>query len=139
MKDPAILPLVTPEARSFPIHSNATPRSVRRIILLLMLLIVSSASLLSQQFASVNLTTVDPAGGVIAVAAVSVRNVDTGVVRSSVSDKLGLVVIPGLPAGQYKITANAQGFATSEMPITLTLGQTASLQIPLRVRGALNK
>jgi len=136
MKDLVTLFVVMRTVRNLPMCAEATRRSVHRIILLLMLLAIASTSLLSQQFATLNLTTVDPAGAAIAQASVSVRNVDTGVVRSGVSDKLGLAVIPGLPAGQYTITANARGFAAYETPITLTLGQTASLQIPLRVRAA---
>src|ERR1019366_4996459 len=50
--------------------------------------------------------------------------------------KLGLTVIPGLPAGEYKLTVSADGFAAYEAPLTLTLGQTASLKITLRVQAA---
>src|SRR3984957_18617935 len=89
--------------------------------------------LVSQQFATVNVTVTDPSGSVIAQANVSVQNVDTGVVRAGASDKLGLTVIPGLPAGQYKLAAGAAGFATYEAPLTLAIGQTASVQIALQV------
>ena len=119
--------------------SNECPRHIIRrpayaLLVLLLLFAASSLPLISQQFATVNLTVTDPAGSVIAQANVSVQNVDTGVVRAALSDKLGLTVIPGLPAGQYKLTADAQGFATYEAPLTLTVGQTASLQIALQVR-----
>jgi len=105
-------------------------------ILSLLLLAMSASSLFSQQFATLNLTVADPSGSVIAKANVSVRNVDTGVVRTGVSDKLGLTVIPGLSAGEYKLTAGAEGFISYEAPLTLTLGQTASLQITLRIHAA---
>jgi hypothetical protein len=110
--------------------------SARRSLSLFLLLAASASPLFGQQFATLNLTVADPAGSVIGQANVSVRNVDTGMVRTGVSDKLGLTVIPGLQAGQYKLTANAEGFGTYETPLTLTLGQTASLQITLRVRAA---
>jgi hypothetical protein len=90
----------------------------------------------SQQFATLDLTIADPAGSVITQASVSARNVDTGVVRTGASDNLGQTVIPGLPAGEYKLTVGAAGFNQYETPLTLTLGQTASLKITLRVRAA---
>jgi len=117
-------------------HKQVLHRSAHRIALLIMLLSAGSSSLFGQQFATLNLTTADPAGNVIPQASVSVRNVDTGVVRAGVSDKIGLTVIPGLPAGQYKVTAGANGFGAFETPLTLTLGQTVSLQITLRIRAA---
>jgi hypothetical protein len=122
--------------RVTPMLMKVFDRPVCRVLPQLLLFAAASSTLLGQQFATLNLTVADPAGSVIAQANVSVRNVDTGVVRSGVSDKLGLTVIPGLPAGQYKLTAGAQGFDTYETPLTLTLGQNASLQIALRVRAA---
>ena len=98
--------------------------------------IAGSSILLAQQYATLNLTTADPSGSVIPHANVSARSVDTGAIRTAISDKLGLTVIPGLPAGEYKLTAKAEGFAAYEAPITLTLGQVASLKITLRVRAA---
>jgi len=91
---------------------------------------------MAQQFATLQITVSDPSGSVIPRASITVRSADTGSVRSGVSDKLGLAVIPGLPAGQYKVSAVAVGFAGYESPLTLTLGQTASLPITLRVRAA---
>jgi hypothetical protein len=107
-----------------------------RFLPMMMLLFAAAVPLHGQQFATLNLTVTDPAGSVVPQASVSVRNVDTGVVRTGVSDKLGLTVIPGLPAGEYKLTAGAEGFTSYETPLTLTLGQTASLRITLRIRAA---
>ena len=111
-------------------------RSARRFLFLLLLVAAGSSPLFSQQFATLNLTIADPSGRVVAQANVSVRNVDTGVVRTGVSDKLGSTVISGLPAGQYTLTASAEGFGAYEAPLVLTLGQDASLQVTLRIRTA---
>ena len=107
-----------------------------RHMLLLILAVTGSSTLLSQQFATLNLTVADPSGSVIGQANVSVRNLDTGAVRTGVSDKLGQTVIPGLPAGEYKLTADAAGFSAYEAPLMLRLGQTASVEVTLRVRAA---
>ena len=122
-------------ARLRPAQGILTP--VRRSALVAFLLLAAGvASTFAQQFATLSLTVADPSGSVLPHATVSARSVDTGAVRTGVSDKLGLTVIPGLKAGEYKLTATADGFAAYEAPITLTLGQTASLRITLRVRAA---
>ena len=109
--------------RGLQLFVRALHHSLHRFTLLSLLAIAGSSTLFSQQFATLNLTVTDPAGKVIAGAKVSVRNVDTGVIRAGVSDKLGLVAISGLPAGEYKFTAGAEGFGAYEAPLTLTLGQ----------------
>jgi hypothetical protein len=106
------------------------------LLLLLLLVTAGRTALFSQQFATLDLTTVDPAGSVVAQARVSVHNADTGVGRTGISDKLGSTVISGLPAGQYKVTVDAQGFGTYEAPLVLTLGQVASLQVTLRIHAS---
>lgn len=116
--------------------SPAVCGSVFRLLLLILLVSAGSLALFGQQFATINLTVADPAGNVIKQANVSVRNLDNGVVRTGSSDKIGLTAISGLPAGQYKITVGATGFATYETPVTLMLGQVASLQITLQVGSA---
>jgi Carboxypeptidase regulatory-like domain len=103
-------------------------------LLLLALAIVASSS--AQQFATLNLTVVDPSGRVIEQANVSVRNVDTGFARTGISDQLGVVVIPGLPAGQYTLNVEASTFGSYRAPVTLTLGQVVDVRIPLRVKAA---
>jgi hypothetical protein len=107
-----------------------------QILLLLLLANVIALTSHAQQFATLNLTVNDPEGSAIAQAKVSVRNVDTGVVRTAVSNQLGLIVIPGLAAGQYTLTVEADSFSTYQTPITLTLGQVADVQIPLRIKAA---
>ncbi len=98
--------------------------------------IVGSSTLFSQPFATLNLTVNDPAGKVITAANVSVRNNDTGVVRTANSDNLGSTVISGLVAGQYQLTVKAEGFGAYDAPVLLTLAQKASLAITLHVRAA---
>ncbi len=89
---------------------RALYRSFHQFILPLLLVTAGSSTMLSQQFAAVNLSVSDPTGRLIAGANVSIRSVDMGVARTGVSDKLGLAVISGLPTGQYKFTAEAEGF-----------------------------
>jgi hypothetical protein len=108
----------------------------RSLLVLLVFVTLTAIPSVAQQFATVNLTIDDPSGSVVAQARVTIRNVDTGVTRNGLSDNLGSVVVPGLPAGQYSVTVEADSYSPYRSPLTLTLGQVADLQIPLRIRAA---
>jgi hypothetical protein len=101
-----------------------------------LLFIEATAPILGQQFATLNLTVADPSGSVVAGANVSLRKTDTGVLRTELSDRLGLAEIPGLPAGQYTLTVDAPSFSSYRAPLTLTLGQIASLRVALKIQEA---
>ena len=111
-------------------------RSVIRILLSIALVIATTSPLFAQQFATLNLTVADPSGSVVVGASVSVRNTSTGVTRTGLTDKLGLAVIPGLPAGEYTLTINTPSFSPYQAPLTLTLGEVASLQAGLHIQTA---
>jgi hypothetical protein len=107
-----------------------------RILLLLVLASARVLPALGQQFATLNVTVNDPSGSAVAQAKVSVKNVDTGVMRSAISDKTGGAVVRGLPAGQYTLTVDADSFVAYEAPLVLTLGQVADVQVSLSIRAA---
>lgn len=66
-------------------------------------------------------------------AKVSIKNVVTGVVRTSKTDKDGQYSAPNLLPGTYEITASAQGYATSEQrDVTLAVGATQSVNLTLK-------
>src|ERR1700686_2899192 len=54
----------------------------------------------------------DQQGAVIAKAEVSARNLDTGAVRTALSDDNGTYRISSVPAGPYEVSAAAAGFKT---------------------------
>ena len=110
--------------------------SKHRVLLLLLAAAMGVSSSFAQQFATLNVAVNDPSGRAVAQAKVSVRNVDTGVVRNAAADKVGIAIVPGLPAGQYALTVDADSFAAYEAPLVLTLGQVADVQATLRVRAA---
>src|SRR4029077_2907149 len=85
---------------------------VRSCLGFLMLLI--SASLLAQTFRGTILGTVtDPQGAVISAAKVTVRNVNTGLERTTQTNADGSYAIPELPIGTYNVTVTQSGFQTS--------------------------
>jgi hypothetical protein len=88
---------------------------------------------LGQELATLKVTVNDQTGAVIPSAAVSLRNTQTGAKRSDISESHGLSVIPGIPAGDYELTVEAKGFTPRKLPVSLSVGQTASLVVTLGV------
>ncbi|MEZ5354545.1 MAG: TonB-dependent receptor [Bryobacteraceae bacterium] len=75
----------------------------------------------------------DQSEAAVANAGVSVLNLDTGLRRETTSNEVGLYTVPSLPVGRYKVTANLQGFAPSELPeVKLDVNQTARIDFTLK-------
>ncbi len=76
----------------------------------------------------------DQTGAVIPNATVTVSAAD-GKQTSATTDAAGAFVIDSLPAGTYTVAASAQGFAPFKKEgVTLSAGQTQSLNVPLQVQ-----
>jgi hypothetical protein len=79
-------------------------------------------------------TVTDPNGAVVAGATVTAKNSATNISRTVTSNDSGEYQFIGLPPGNYEITTSASGFKKSVIsPITLTIGQSASLTIKLEL------
>jgi hypothetical protein len=86
--------------------------------------------------ADVQGTVKDESGAVLPGVTVTATNLETGLVRTSVTAGEGRYVIPALPPGPYKISAELQGFATATRPgVLLVLGQLATADFGLKVAG----
>lgn len=95
--------------------------------------LVVSAGRAQAQNAQVVGTIKDESGGVIPGATLTARNVETGLVRTVVSDDAGTYRLQALPPGTYAITAELAGFTTEKADnVVLTIDQTASLSFTLR-------
>jgi hypothetical protein len=97
------------------------------------LLVIFVGTLSAQQLATLKVTVTDQSGSSIPQATVTVRNLQTDATRSEQSEDTGLAVIPGLPAGSYELTINAAQFKSYKAPLTLTVGQIASLNVVLGI------
>ncbi len=117
---------------------SAARASVARAcrLVVLCLLPVLTPALRAQQFASLGVQVDDPRGSAVAHASIVVHNIATGIERRALTDSAGLATIPGLVAGDYKVAVEAVGFAVSELPLTLTLGQDARIHTALRIQSA---
>jgi outer membrane receptor protein involved in Fe transport len=76
----------------------------------------------------------DSAGAVVPQAIITVTNVDTGVSRKAETSATGYYVIPLLPPGNYRLTAEREGFRTADYPnVVLQVNQTLALDLTLEV------
>ena len=73
-------------------------------------------------------TVVDASGAVLPGVDVEVRNVDTNLTRTVVTDRDGRFVVLQLPPGRYTVTFKLSGFATLvQENVAVTVGQAVRL------------
>ena len=114
-------------------------RGVYRIALVLLVVVLAAAApALAQGGASAAVTgaITDAQGGVLPGVTVTLRNVETGNVRATVSEADGRYGFPGLLPGRYALTAELQGFATNEVTdFTLTIGLEQQRNLTMTLAG----
>lgn len=86
--------------------------------------------------ASVEGTATDTNGAIVRGATVVVKNTETGLTRTVITNENGVFSAPVLPVGKYSVTANAEGFAEFKQEINLSVGETTSVNIVLLPKGA---
>src|SRR5215472_10202357 len=75
-------------------------------------------------------TITDQSGAIVSAATVTVKNVDTGASRSTVTDADGHYQLTSLPVGQYEVQANKTGFAEEvRTGIHLVVAQAAIVNL----------
>jgi hypothetical protein len=83
---------------------------------------------------TINGSVQDQSGAAVPGATVTVKNVETGVVRSTVSSPTGRYEVPNLQPGSYEVTVTAAGFQTSvRSGIDLSIGRIAVVDHGLQV------
>src|SRR5215469_10594777 len=79
-------------------------------------------------------TIVDPSGAVVEAATVTARHLETGLMRTTVTDRSGNYILVELPVGHYRLEVTAKGFEKYlQDGITLDVNQAATLVAHLRV------
>jgi Carboxypeptidase regulatory-like domain len=106
--------------------------AVRNVLIFSML---ACLSLSAQQITgNIRGTVIDPSGAVIGGAAVTARQVETGLSRSTTSDRNGNYVLLELPIGHYRLQVAAKGFQEyAQDGITLNVNETASVSPRLAI------
>src|SRR5690242_12089703 len=98
------------------------------------LLLLGASSGSAQVSAVLSGTVTDQSGGVVAGATLTVKSIETGATRTTVTDGVGRYQLLSLPVGQYEIHVRKWGF-TEEIRtgIHLVVGQDALMDLTLRV------
>ncbi len=102
--------------------------------LLSLALVLAWSPSAAAQSPSLNGFVTDPSGAAVAGAQVTVRNVNTGAERATVSGRGGGYQVLALPVGDYEIIVKKPGFAqTIRTGIQLAVGQVAAANLRLSV------
>jgi hypothetical protein len=106
-----------------------------RFITAIVFLLSSLGSLLfAQESGSIHGTVSDASGAPLASAAVGVKNLETGSLRTLVADGEGRYTAPALAVGKYEVTATKPGFTSaSKTAITLVLAQNVEIDLSLEI------
>ena len=97
--------------------------------------VLACLSLSAQQITgNIRGTVIDPSGAVIQGSAVTARQAETGLSRSTTTDRNGNYVLLELPVGHYRLQVAAKGFQEYVQDgITLNVNETASVSPRLAV------
>jgi hypothetical protein len=97
-------------------------------------------ALSSAQQSAIGGTVKDPTGAVLAGAQVTIINVNTGEVRQATSNVVGHYVVPNLPVGVYKVSAEKQGFRRGVVDqVNLDVQQVRTVDLALTVGSVSNE
>ena len=119
----------------FSLTLNNKPVSLL-IVATLMLLVISGMQTLQGQITTATLSGIveDETGGVLPGVSISIRSVETGSVRTAVTDDTGLYRVPLLEPGTFDIRAELTGFQTMvQTGVKLQVGGSAAINLSLRV------
>lgn len=117
-------------------RATMTPASpvLTRTLVLFSLFLPWITAAHAQVSANISGTVADPSGATVSAAAVRVKNIDTGAIRTTVTDSYGHYQVLSLPVGEYEIRVNKPGFAEElRTGVHLVVGQDAAIDFKLRL------
>ncbi len=101
---------------------------------LLLWMFACSLPLFAQISATLSGTVTDPSGGSVSGSAITVKNTETGAVRTTASGPSGDYRVFSLPVGEYEIRVRKEGFSEEiRTGIHLVVGQEARVDFKLQV------
>jgi hypothetical protein len=105
-----------------------------RCSFILICLIGFSHAAFAQSTGTIQGTARDTTGAVIPHATVQIRNVDTGLARTSETDGTGFYAVPSLPPGRYTVTVSAPGMnAARQDNVQVTVGGNVALNFEMKI------
>jgi len=109
------------------------PGSLRTCVLLSVLPVFWGIGLAQAPVGSITGTVHDSTGAVMPGVSVTIVNKDTSLTRQSETSAEGIFSAASLPAGNYTITAAAEGFHTLERSATVQAGLVTSLDLQMEI------
>jgi hypothetical protein len=109
-------------------------RVSRHIAALVVVMFVIGASAVgAQSTATLQGTVSDAQGAVTPGVSITIRNQETGIDRTVVSDAAGQYLAAALPPGRYRVTAHLDGFRDQAQEVDLDVARTIVLNFTLTV------
>src|SRR5579859_767561 len=104
-----------------------------RLFPILLVLAAAVPTLHAQVSATIAGVISDTSGARVPAATVSIRNLETGAIRNSITDDAGRYELLALPVGEYELRVSKVGFQEQvRTGIHLAVGQVASVDLTLR-------
>jgi Carboxypeptidase regulatory-like domain len=104
----------------------------RRVFLFVLLL--GWPSLMVAQEATIVGTVTDPTGASFPDVTITITHVQTGAIRTLVTNDVGQYVAPGLPVGKYDLEAQAPGFKVEELKgVVLNVNDRTRLDFQMKL------
>src|SRR5258708_7887144 len=108
--------------------------SVCRFVSITLILVAAVSTLQAQTTGTIVGQITDAAGAAVPAAAVEAQNIDTGTIRSAVTNDDGTYVVPSLQPGTYRIHVQHTGFkGFTQTGIKVEVGQNPRVDARLEV------
>ena len=105
-----------------------------QVLWLMFLFLLFVPALSAQVSATLSGTVTDQSGATVSNATVTVKDLETGALRTTTTGDAGHYQVFSLPVGEYEVQVTKQGFAEQiQTGIRLLVGQDANVNITLRV------
>src|SRR5882724_3123634 len=105
-----------------------------RAALVMLLVVAFLRPAQAQVSASIKGNVMDASGAAVPAVTVTVKNIETGAIRSSVTDDAGRYLVVALHVGEYEVRVSKTGFRDAiRSGIFLVVGQEASVDLQLQV------
>jgi hypothetical protein len=106
-----------------------------KTLTLFVVTLLTSLNVAGQQITgSIRGAVVDPSGAIVQAATVTAKQTETGLARSSVTDRQGEYVLVELPIGHYQLEVRAPGFQKYlQQGISLDVNESATVGIHLKL------
>jgi len=106
--------------------------TISKILVVALLCAISASG--QQITGSIRGAVSDPSGALVQNAAVSAKQIETGLTRTAETDRAGNFLLLELPVGHYRLEVSAKGFGTYlQEGISLDVNETATVSVKLAV------